>query len=230
MPNRILREGICSSDTISSLSGEEEILFYRLLVVCDDFGLMDARIDILKARCFPLKRRGVEVSEKQLQNWLKGLRVAGLIRLYECAGKPYLCVAKWDQHQRIRNARPRYPRPDESNLLPIDRESPATDSKSRLESESESNPNPKVAASDQSLSAGNGVGVVYIPLNDGTEHPVKQDDVDELGKLYPALDVVQTLREIRGWNIANSSRRKTKTGVMRHVHAWFAKEQNKAPA
>lgn len=228
MPNRILREGICSSETINSLSADEEVFFYRLLVVCDDYGLMDARIAILKAKCFPL-RTEKQVTEKQLQNWLKGLRVAGLINQYESAGKPYLCVAKWDQHQRIRNARPRYPRPDESNLLPIDRESPAVDSKSQPESESESNPNPKVAASDQSLPAGNGVGVVYIPLNDGTEHPIKQEDVDELGKLYPALDVVQTLREIRGWNIANKSRRKTKSGVMRHVHAWFAKEQNKAP-
>ena len=225
MPNRILREGICSSETINSLSPEEETFFYRLLVVCDDFGLMDARIPILKARCFPLR----DIKTNQLQNWLQGLRVAGLISLYECAGKPYLCVAKWDQHQRIRNARPRYPRPDESNLLSVVRESPAIDSKSPPESESESNPNPKVAASDQSLSAGNGVGVVYIPLNDGSEFAVQQGEVDELGKLYPALDVVQTLREIRGWNIANPVRRKTKTGVMRHIHSWFAKEQNKAP-
>jgi hypothetical protein len=39
-------------------------------------------------------------------------------------------------------------------------------------------------------------------------------------------DIEQTLREIRAWNFANPKRRKTKSGVMRHVTAWMAKEQN----
>jgi len=100
------------------------------------------------------------------------------------------------------------------------------DTRSHKPEESKSTP---VASGDGSPSAGNGTGVAYIPLNDGSEHPISQADADELGKLYPALDVLQTLREIRGWNIANPTRRKTKSGVMRHVNSWFSKEQNKAP-
>lgn len=38
MPNRILKESITTSETLDSLSAEEERLFYRLLVICDDYG------------------------------------------------------------------------------------------------------------------------------------------------------------------------------------------------
>ena len=49
MPNRIIKESICTSDTIDQLSPEEEIFFYRLIVNCDDYGRMDARPQILRA-------------------------------------------------------------------------------------------------------------------------------------------------------------------------------------
>ena len=36
MPNRIIRESICTSDSVDKLSWFEEVLFYRLIVNCDD--------------------------------------------------------------------------------------------------------------------------------------------------------------------------------------------------
>lgn len=48
MPNRIIKESICVSDSIDSLSWFEEVLFYRLIVVCDDYGRFDGRIPIIK--------------------------------------------------------------------------------------------------------------------------------------------------------------------------------------
>jgi hypothetical protein len=85
------------------------------------------------------------------------------------------------------------------------------------------------ASSDKSLSADKGAVICCIPINDGTEYPVHQADVDELERLYPIVDAKQTLNEIRGWNLANKARRKTRSGVMAHVHAWFSKEQNRWP-
>ena len=55
MPNRILKESICASDTIDGLSWFEEVLFYRLIVNCDDYGRFDGRPSIIKNRLFPLK-------------------------------------------------------------------------------------------------------------------------------------------------------------------------------
>ena len=43
MPNRIIKESVCRSDSIDSLSWFEEVLFYRLIVVCDDYGRFDGR-------------------------------------------------------------------------------------------------------------------------------------------------------------------------------------------
>ena len=55
MPNRILKESICTSGSIDDLSWFEEVLFYRLIVNCDDYGRFDGRTAIIKNRLFPLK-------------------------------------------------------------------------------------------------------------------------------------------------------------------------------
>jgi hypothetical protein len=70
------------------------------------------------------------------------------------------------------------------------------------------------------------VSVICIALNDRSEFPISQSQIDEWQLLYPAVDVVQTLRNIRAWNQANPTRRKTKSGILRHIVAWLAKEQN----
>jgi hypothetical protein len=70
--------------------------------------------------------------------------------------------------------------------------------------------------------------VIRIPLNDQSEFPIAQSKVDEWQKLYPAVDVIQSLRNIRAWNDANPTRRKTKSGILRHVVAWLSKEQNQS--
>jgi hypothetical protein len=69
--------------------------------------------------------------------------------------------------------------------------------------------------------------VERIPLCDGTEFAVPKSMRDELDRLYPAVDPDQTLREIRGWNLAKPKRRKTRRGIKSHIFDWFAREQDK---
>lgn len=69
--------------------------------------------------------------------------------------------------------------------------------------------------------------VITLPLNTGEEHPVTQGDVEIWQDLYPAVDVVQALRNMRGWLIANDRKRKTKSGVKRFLNSWLAKEQDR---
>lgn len=66
-----------------------------------------------------------------------------------------------------------------------------------------------------------------IPLVDGTEWPVTRNFATELERAYPAVDVPQTLREIRAWNLANPRNRKTKNGIQRHINQWCNREQNR---
>ena len=110
MPNRIIKESICRSDTINLLKPFEEVLFYRLIVVCDDYGRFDGRPEIIKGSCFPLKDTAV----KDIGTSLKRLVEVGLVELYEVHGKPVLQLSTWSEHQQIRAKKSKYPAPDET--------------------------------------------------------------------------------------------------------------------
>lgn len=111
MPNRIIKESIRTSDSINDLSWFEEVLFYRLIVSCDDYGRFDGRTAIIKGACFPLKD-GVTV--KNIESALSKLVSAGLVKRYVVDGKPYLSLPAWEQHQSIRAKKSKYPSPDDS--------------------------------------------------------------------------------------------------------------------
>lgn len=109
MPNRILKESICASDTIDELSWFEEVLFYRLIVNCDDYGRFDGRPSIIKNRLFPLKEN---LTLKAVSAAVDSLAKAGLVTLYEFEGKPFLFLPTWNSHQSIRAKKSKYPDPD----------------------------------------------------------------------------------------------------------------------
>lgn len=67
-----------------------------------------------------------------------------------------------------------------------------------------------------------------LPLVDGTDFEISVETVAELSGLYPAVDVEQQLRNMRGWLLANPKNRKTKAGIMRFVNSWLSREQNSA--
>lgn len=98
MPNRILKESICRSDTIDQLSWFEEVLFYRLIVACDDYGRFDGRPAIIRGTCFPLK----DITNKTIADALQKLTSVGLVREYYVQGRPYLHMATWGDHQQVR--------------------------------------------------------------------------------------------------------------------------------
>lgn len=88
MPNRILREGILTSDRIDQLDAPAEVFYRRLMSKVDDFGLHDARPSILRSFLYPL--RADRVREADIARWIAACEKAGVIALYEHGGKPYL--------------------------------------------------------------------------------------------------------------------------------------------
>lgn len=70
--------------------------------------------------------------------------------------------------------------------------------------------------------------VGYIPLVDGTEYAVTEKALAEWQKLYPAIDAAQELRSLIGWNKANPTNKKTRSGINRHLNSWFSRAQNSA--
>lgn len=69
--------------------------------------------------------------------------------------------------------------------------------------------------------------IITLPLNTGEEFPFYQKDLDEFANLYPAVDVLQAMRGMRGWCMTNPTKRKTKNGIKRFVNSWLAREQDK---
>lgn len=226
MPNRILKESICRSEEIDSLSWFEEVLFYRLIVICDDFGRYDGRIKIIKGSCFPLK----DVTEKDIEKALSKLSAVGLVRVYETQGRPYLQLVTWADHQRIRNQKSKYPECTQNSklLLTIDSNGPqkeTSDSKCvRNPIQSESNPN--IFSELQAAAEPPEQPVITLLLNTGEEYPVMQSDVSGWMELYPAVDIMQELRNMKGWCEANQKKRKTAGGIKRFINNWLANEQN----
>lgn len=156
---------------------------------------------------------------------------------YEVGGEEYGWIPTFTEHQRISGKEAqepeRYPPPpreaieryEGSNGEAIEKQSRRQEGKGM-----EGNGDVGVSASPAlPLGAVNGNAVCYIPLNDGTEFGVSKELSEELGKLYPRVDVPQTLNEIRGWNLANPTRKKTRRGVLSHINAWMQKEQNRGP-
>ena len=68
--------------------------------------------------------------------------------------------------------------------------------------------------------------VITITLNDKSEYPITEDDIAGWKDLYPAVDIMQELRKMKGWADANPSKRKTSRGIKRFINAWLSREQD----
>lgn len=69
--------------------------------------------------------------------------------------------------------------------------------------------------------------VYTLPLIDGTEHDITEEQFKKWADMYPAVDVMQELRKMNGWLDANPKKRKTKNGIMRFINGWLAREQDR---
>lgn len=71
------------------------------------------------------------------------------------------------------------------------------------------------------------VVVLTLPTNrKGVEFEVRDDRVAAWQEAYPAVRVVEELRQMREWLIANVPRRKTLGGMEAFITRWLAKEQD----
>ena len=68
---------------------------------------------------------------------------------------------------------------------------------------------------------------ITLPLNDKTDFEVDLNYINELTELYPAIDVKQEFRNMKGWCMGNTGRLKTRNGIKRFINTWLSKEQNK---
>ena len=95
MPNRIIKESICTSEKIASLTDFEFRLWIGLITQADDAGRGDARPAIIKGRVFPLRDR---VTAKDIDAAVHGLAAKGCVSLYTVGGNPYYKITAWEEN------------------------------------------------------------------------------------------------------------------------------------
>lgn len=203
MPNRLLKEGILDSASIDALTAEEEVFFYRLLVVSDDYGRMDARLPVLKSRLYPL-RDDAKLTQK-IDGYLRSIVRQGLAILYQVDGKPYLQILKWEQRVRSKS---KYPSSDCGQMTDI-------------------------GQSDVGLGKGKGKGkgasneianaIIFDAENNCFEN-IDDSQRQLWSKAYPAVNLDIELAKAASWLKANPT--KTKSNYNRFLTSWLDRSQN----
>lgn len=112
MPNRIIRENILTSVPMATLGWPEEVFYRRVMSIVDDYGRYEALPQLLRSRCYPLQTDQVRVAD--ITRWMAACQKAGLVVLYEVAGKTYLQIEKFGQQQRTPS---KFPAPPQTAII-----------------------------------------------------------------------------------------------------------------
>jgi hypothetical protein len=246
MASRLLRGDLLESDRWLGLAHPaERLAFVVLLLTADDLGCLEASDGALVRRWRdPCGIKGREDALKVLG----ALADADLVRTYDVAGKRYLFIPRFRQRFRARALKHPAPPPqlvaDDpaiiQNISEIQQYDLAFDGNSRTDGGN--------ARSDDGLGVGVGVGEVVVedvgvgvsappraqpavllsfPLKGGGQYQVTKEFVSTLEPLYPAVDVPQTLNEMKGWLLGNPERLKTRGGIKRFITNWLKEEQSR---
>ena len=238
MGNRMLKESIRMSEQIDQLDWFEEVLFYRLIVTVDDYGIYPANPVMLSHILFPMKEN---VTSGMIKDALTHFVELGLIDVYSVEDKGiFLKLSTWENHQRLHESKHKFPVLEDGHVINDDivcgnfPKVSANSGKDKKDSEKNRlKPSRNQVEVETNSSYCSEVSetpaeppVISIPLNDGSEYGVTHEDFDKYCELYPAVDVMQELRGMVGWCDANPTRKKTKSGVKKFINAWLSKAQN----
>lgn len=132
-----------------------------------------------------------------------------------------------------RGGRPRADSKTSNGFSPEAPESIQSESEPRIQNERPQREEAQIPEEEEGRAEGGAAAstpVITLPLNDGSEWPVSPELAGQWRQLYPAVDVDQALRSMRGWLLANRNRRKTARGIERFAAAWLAREQDRGGA
>jgi len=96
--SRLISEAVILSKKINAVSEGAENLYYRLYLVCDDFGCFFADPKIIKGKAYTLRKISIEKIKKRMRE----LADIKLIKLYEIDGEMYYMVLKFNTYQKFR--------------------------------------------------------------------------------------------------------------------------------
>lgn len=218
---RTIKPEFPQSESMGRVSRDARLCFILLWTLADDQGRLRGNSRMLASLLFPYD----DDAKKHIDTWLKELSAEGCIVQYEVDGTTYIQVLNWLAHQKIDkpSASKIPPHTEASRSLSNPLEESSEDQGSRIKDQGGEGTTSAEPPSDSAQI----VPVIAIPLIDKTEFLVDQNMVDEWQETYPAVDVMQQLREMRQWCIANPTKRKTSRGVLAFITRWLGSRQDR---
>ncbi len=113
MPSRMIRDSILRSLTLDRLTMGAEVMFYRLMVSADDFGIFPADPPLVLSACFPRKVKTLDL--RQVERWLQEIGKE-LVCFYRVEGKTFGHFITWAKYQRKRAQHSKYPMPTSADM------------------------------------------------------------------------------------------------------------------
>ena len=223
MPSRILKDSILTDKAFNSLTLTEESIYHRLLVSADDYGIFYADPILLLRILYPRK---TDVTEEVIREGLDHMEEAGIIARYTAEGEDYLKICSWQNDQRLRNTRHKFPVPEEE-ATPETEPAPETETKEKAGQEKTAGHSTSKKAADTEPKTADEI-IIQLPLNDNTAYNVTQEEITEFSSLYPAVNVLQEYRGMKAWCLSNPHKRKTRNGIKKFINGWLSSAQKQA--
>lgn len=112
---RMLSGSISESHQVASLPDHlTRLIFTWLIAHADAVGRYSAHPMVIAGKVLTL----LDIGKEAIISALVAMHVAGLIRLYEADGQPYLVFLGWERHQTIRHEREKAKCPDPTPVFP----------------------------------------------------------------------------------------------------------------
>lgn len=210
---RTIKPEFFTSESVLSVSPLARIFFIGLWCESDREGRLKWKPKTLKVRYLPIDNVDIDELCEELES-------NDLIATYSVDGVDYCEIPGFKTHQVINN------RESNSILPPRDSDaSPRVKAEGRKEGrERKERKGTSIAVQHEQVHAS--PTLYFMPLNDGTDFEITQQQFDKWGQLYLSVNIDTEIRKMIGWLDANKSKRKTRSGFLRFANSWLAKVQD----
>lgn len=99
MPTRLISDGLLTSPSLRICSTRAQDGFHRFIVLADDFGCFEADPLLLVRRGWPYRP---DVTEGHVRSWLVEYAMAGMVTIWDHAGRWFAHLTGWWKIQRHR--------------------------------------------------------------------------------------------------------------------------------
>ena len=237
---RMIDPCIWESEDFSKLSTLAKVVFIGMFSNADDFGRGRAKSAYLKSIIFPYEE---DLRVADIDKTLNEIASNMSVIFYSYNENEYYSLSNWSKWQKVEKSQPsKIPEfCDTCKTLRVTVGEQSGNSRGTVGEQSgnswgtippnriEENIREEKRKEEYKHGAETAPSQpsITLILNDKSEYPVYDEDINKWTELYPKVDILQELRKMKGWLDSNTQKRKTKRGILNFITSWLAREQDK---